>query len=288
MKPEIWDDRSCLIGAGPVALGPDNATVLWVDILEKKVLSKNFLTGEIDEFATKEDVGFVIPRSNGGYVLGTANGPVLQDTDGTEQLLPTRIDVDGFEGKNATRWNDAKVAPDGHLFLGSMTYEELAGEGALYRLDRNAKNMERVLSNVTVSNGLSWNLAGDKFFYIDTYSFGVDRFDYHDGKISNRTPVWRRSSESDGYPDGMCMDSDDGLWIAFWGGSCLRHLDKDFNLVEVIEFPVPKVSSCAFVGPELDHLVVTTARKGTSDSQSGMTFILKPGVKGVASTIFPG
>jgi sugar lactone lactonase YvrE len=53
--------------------------------------------------------------------------------------------------------------------------------------------------------------------------------------------------------------------------------------------PAPYVTSCVFAGPELDTLIITTAHNGEVDapSQAGMTFICKPGVKGVVTNLFP-
>ena len=89
-------------------------------------------------------------------------------------------------------------------------------------------------------------------------------------------------------PDGMCVDSEDGLWIAFWDGSEVRRYDEKYKLSERIQLPVSYTTSCAFVGKNLDQLVITTAHNNEMGKhpQAGMTFICHPGIKGKSTTLF--
>jgi gluconolactonase len=211
--------------------------------------------------------------------------------DGSIKKLPTRFDADGVNATFPSRWNDAKVAPDGHLFLGTMPYDWSENPNAcgLYRLDKTGKELTRVLDGVWLSNGLAWSKDGKTMFYIDTMAKSIDTFDYADGQISNRKVRWSLTDDSQGFPDGMCIDAEDGIWVAFWSGSCLRRFDKDFNITDVIEMPVPMVTSCAFVGPDFKQMVITTAHNGEADPGKdwGKTYICTPKVPGVAPTLFP-
>jgi hypothetical protein len=84
------------------------------------------------------------------------------------------------------RWNDAKVSPDGALFLGSMAYDNQSNEGAFYRLSKDGKKLDRLFGEVGISNGMDWSVDKTKMFYIDTLAMKVDLFDYNNGQISNR------------------------------------------------------------------------------------------------------
>ena len=150
---EVWDERACHVGEGPVAIGANNSEILWVDIYGKKVHRRNLETGKTSSYEMPEEVSFVIPAVDGSELLGTANGPVRRLPDGSIKKLPTRFDADGVNATFPNRWNDAKVAPDGHLFLGSMPYDWAQSPNAcgLYRLDKTGKELTRVLDGVWLS-----------------------------------------------------------------------------------------------------------------------------------------
>lgn len=291
MIPEVWDSRRCSHGEGPTSSGTLNNHVMWVDISGKMVLWRDFRTGEIGSYKNVEDVSFAIPRVAGGEVLGTSSGPIVRDLDGDIRSLPTRLDADGFTDKYPTRWNDAKVAPTGDLWMGTMTYRADAGEGALYRLTKDGKRLQRILSGVTISNGMGWSSDGFTFYYIDSPTLGIDAFDFHGDLISNRRRIWSTSEKFPGIPDGMSMDSEGGMWVAFWEGGCIRRIDSNFQVSEVIELPVKFVTSCAFAGSDLKTLIITTSQ-GDLDYHdesplAGMTFAIELDVAGISTKLFP-
>ncbi len=271
-------------------MGVDNNQLIWVDILGQRILWRNLLTEEFGSWELEEDVSFAVPRKAGGLVIGTASGPVIFHEDGRYEGLPTRFDADGVRDPMPIRWNDAKVAPNGDLWLGSMAYGGLHKVGGLYRLGGDAKILTKILSDVQVSNGLAWSSDKKTFYFIDSPSRGIDAFDYREGSISRRRRVWSLEEDTDQVPDGMAIDSEGGLWVAFWNGSCVRRLDSEFQVSEEIKLPNKFVTSCAFAGPDLKTLVITTARgePGSLDENpfAGMTFIAKPGVAGFSTVQF--
>lgn len=288
---KLWDERICHVGEGPVGTGPNNSEVLWVDINSKLVHRKNLETHKTSSYEMPEEVSFVIPAVDGSEILGTASGPVRRTPDGSIQKLPTRSDADGVSDLFPNRWNDAKVAPDGHLFLGNMPYDLAAypNRCSLYRLDRNGKKLNRILEGVWLSNGLAWSADSRTMYYIDTMAKSIYVFDYADGELRNRRVGWQVTDDSQGLPDGMCIDAQDGIWVAFWNGSCVRRFDKNFKVTDIIKMPVPMVTSCAFVGLNFEQMVITTAHDGAHNRGRdwGKTYICTPDVPGVASTPFP-
>ena len=113
IKAQVWDSRRCWVGEGPAATGIDNNDVTWVDILNGKILFTNLSTDKTSEHVLGEDVGFAIPRTKGGHVVGTNSGPSLLDENGTLHSLPHRLSADGKPDPVPTRWNDAKISPTG-------------------------------------------------------------------------------------------------------------------------------------------------------------------------------
>jgi len=290
MRAEVWDSRRCKLGEGPISINTDNEMVLWVDITGQKVLWKGIRTGESGERFFGVDTSFVIPCKDGCLVIGTSDGPTLLDQEGNFQALPTREEADGRKDSVPIRWNDAKVSPDGDLWLGSMAYGGKEKVGGLYKLTKDAKTLTRKLSGIRISNGLAWSRDSRTLFFIDTPTSGVDAFDYENGEISRRRQVFAFDAESEGWPDGMTIDAEDGLWVALWGGSCVKRLDSKYKLTETIELPNKFISSCAFAGSDLKTLIITTAM-GDGDSwddhdQAGMTYAVRLEVPGRPTLAF--
>jgi gluconolactonase len=283
---EIFDKRQCILGEGPVSSGPSHSDIQWVDIEGKKVLSRNLDSGQAHEYDVLEDIGFVIPTASGKNLLGTVNGPVIYDGKEFKHFV-SRQEND----VTPMRWNDAKVDPFGDLWLGSMSYTEEGGHGALYRLKGESKELKKYLTSVSISNGLAWSSDKKTMYYIDTLNFGVDAFDYSKDGISNRKLVISFDTQY-GHPDGMCIDTEDGLWIAFYHGGAVRRYDtrNNFILTHEIKVPAERTTSCAFAGKNLDKLIITSAERNnpTSTPNDGQTFIAEPGFTGTATVLFAG
>jgi sugar lactone lactonase YvrE len=283
---EIFDKRQCILGEGPVSSGPTHSDIQWVDIEGKKVLSRNLETGQASEYEVSEHIGFVIPTQSGKNLLGTVSGPVLYDGKEFTHFV-SRAEKDELP----MRWNDAKVDPFGDLWLGSMSYTEEGGHGALYRLKGASKELKKFVPGTSISNGLAWSKDQRTMYYIDTLNFGVDAFDFSEDGVTNRRMAVSFDTK-DGYPDGMCIDTEDGLWIAFYNGSAIRRYDtrNNFALTHEIKVPATRTTSCAFAGKNLDQLIITSSERNnpTSTPNDGQTFICEPGFTGTATVLFAG
>ena len=100
--------------------------------------------------------------------------------------------------------------------------------------------------------------------------------------------------EGDGSPDGMTVDSDGNLWVAFWDGWCVRKISPDGEILERIPMPVQRPTSCAFGGPDLDLLYVTSARRDLDEEElkmqpcAGGLFLVDTDARGVAQKELAG
>jgi sugar lactone lactonase YvrE len=153
-----------------------------------------------------------------------------------------------------------------------------------------------MVSGVTVSNGLAWSSDEKTMYYNDTTTLQVSAFDYEKetGEISGRRTVIE-IDPSTGKPDGMTIDEEDMLWIAHFGGGRITRWDPTKGtLLTTIEVPAPHTTSCAFGGPQLDELYITTGRTGLDADalkaypKSGGLFRAVPGVKGRPEPPFAG
>ena len=241
-------------------------------------------------FEVGAPVGAAVPTTSGRVALATRDGFSLLDlgTGGIEPVAAVEAD------DPRTMMNDGKCDPAGRFWAGTKDIEGQRSLGSLYRLDPD-RTAVRVLRDVTVSNGLGWSLDGRTMYYIDSPTHAVDAFDFEpeSGAISGRRRLVA-FPERWGLPDGMTIDEEGFLWVAFWGGAAVRRIAPDGRIELVVEFPVSQVTSCAFGGADLADLYVTSARDGLTDAQladqpiAGGLFRLRPGVAGLPSHPFVG
>ena len=149
----------------------------------------------------------------------------------------------------------------------------------------------RKFGPVTNSNGIVWSRDGRTMFYIDTPSKRVRAFDFDaaSGGISGERVVWDTQADASS-PDGMTIDSEDRLWIAFCHGAKVVCFDPVAGRVlEQIDFPCIETTACAFGGTDLGDLYVTTGIKpGLEEAEAGRLFVCRPGAFGVPATAFAG
>lgn len=154
--------------------------------------------------------------------------------------------------------------------------------------------MARALDGLTIGNGLAWSIDGRTLYYIDSALGTVDALDYDPGSGEvDRRRVVVGSVEGAGVPDGMTIDEEGGLWVARWGGWAV-HRYVEGRLDRTIRVPVAQPSSCAFGGPDLDELYVTSAWQGLgvaarrAQPLAGALFRYRPGIRGRPADRFDG
>ena len=272
----LWDDRS--------------GTVWWVDITGEAVHATDPTTGRDEIFAVGQPVSAVGLRATGGVILALRDGfaALDQDSGRVELLAPVEAD------NPANRMNDGKVDPVGRFWAGTMAFDERPGAGALYRLERDL-SVVKVLQHLTCSNGLDWTDDHRTMYFIDTPTRRVDRFDSDpvSGAISGRRTSIEIPPDA-GWPDGMTLDAEGFLWVCLYDGWAVHRYAPDGRLDQRIELPVAQVTSCAFGGPALEELYITTAQEGfppggrPEQPHAGGLFRCRPGVRGRLSHRFAG
>ena len=220
--------------------------------------------GEIRMFEEGRPVGAAVPAVKpGAYVLAAADGIDYFENEAVRRIA----DLSSLY-KPWQRSNDAKADPAGRLYFGSTSDDERAGFGGnLYCLD---SGIRIVQPDTKISNGMAWNRARTKFFFSDSTEHAVFSYEYDaaTGDISGRTVLF---PITDGVPDGMCIDADDNLWVAVWGGFRIEQRSSvSGELLAVVEVPADHVSSCCFVGEHT--LLITSSGDGLTGPHDGKLF----------------
>jgi len=258
-----------------LAEGPrwDAATrrLLWVDI---EGCELHILESEEDRaIGLDAMVGAAAPTSSGAVLVALADRLALVDL--ADESVRTLVRL---PHGSALRSNDGACDAAGRFWIGTMGLDQTPGAGALYRYDG---RLQRVLDEVTLSNGIGWTRDDTRMYYIDSPVQRVDIFDFElaSGRVDDRRP-FVSIDENQGIPDGLTVDDEGGVWVALYGGSCVHRYDESGHLDAVLAVPAENVTSCCFGGDDGRSLFVTTA------APDGNVYVTQPGVSGPPAHVF--
>jgi sugar lactone lactonase YvrE len=228
-------------------------------------------------------VTLVVIDTDDRLILGMEGGLMRFDPDtGDSRWL---LDLEKEYVKH--RCNDGGVDREGRLWVGTLHRDFIQGVASLYCIGEDLVP-QRKIADVTISNGIAWSEDDTRLYFIDSRRRSVESYLYDKRtghlvfeKVAVQIPAGM------GDPDGMAIDEEGMLWVAHWGGYGVYRWDpRTGALLDAIKVPAPHVSSCAFAGESLDHLVITTARQGLTPQQtaeyphSGDVFVIQLPVKG--------
>lgn len=292
MQPELLYDAKATLGEGPI-WDARTQTLYWLDILNKRIYAGGDVLVELDEF-----IGCIAPRKNGGLVLTKRFSfwtlEPFDRTQGRPDSVRTALLAPFVDEPSNNRFNDGKCDPRGRFLAGTMDMGEKDPNGSLYSLD--GKTVTKIVSAVTISNGMAWSPDHKTFYYIDTPTRIVRAFDYdlEIGALANSRNVIH-VPEALGWPDGMTSDTQGNLWIAMWGGAKMTKWNPNTGeLLEQIPVPAKNVSSCVFGGKNMNELYITSARIGLDEAVlkeyplTGGVFRLETNVEGMPTFEFAG
>ena len=128
--------------------------------------------------------------------------------------------------------------------------------------------LKLVLGDLTISNGLGWSPDGATMYLVDSFPRAVYAFsfDARMGAISDGR-LLATVDEEIGAPDGLTVDADGDVWVAIYGGGQVQRFSPDGALRETLFVPAVQSTSCAFAGPGMHRLYVTTATEGWTDDE---------------------
>ena len=269
---------------------PADERVWWTDIEGRSIWSYDPAVEEHSQIAFDERVCSFAPRSGGGFIVAYADRIALVDSAFDEESLVCKFEPENTE----TRTNDGRTDRSGRLIVGGMNEVSGAANSSVISIAADL-SVKTLIDGVSCANSTCFSADGRTMFFADTPDREIVAYDYDPvaGAISNRR-VHGEFGDEPGLPDGSCVDAEGGVWNAEWEGRRIVRVAPDGAIDRIVDVPTWKPTCCAFGGPDLDTLYITTSRLMSSEDQlsqdphAGGLFAVNPGVRGVLDAPFAG
>jgi xylono-1,5-lactonase len=280
----VWPAEAAL-GEGPIWIG-DEAALYWVDILQGTLHRYSPARKLAETCALAFPITSIVPTTRSDFLC--TGFQHLHRFDPRTGALSTIENL--TIGTADTRINDGCVHPDGSFWFGTMDLHEQAPTGDFFRLDPNG-TCRRIDAGFVITNGPTFSPHGETGYFVDTTGRRILQATINDGMPESFQPF---ATITDGYPDGITVDADGGIWCAHFGGHRVTRLDQHGVVTDIVRLPVPNATKCAFGGEHFDRLFITTARKGLDQPTlaahplAGGLFETDVGYRGIAPSRYRG
>jgi sugar lactone lactonase YvrE len=278
---------------------PQEQAVYWLDVpMPSRIHRFDPVTQDHRSWPMPEMVTAMAKRGDGTLLVASENGlnafdPRTGDYRHLAELEPHRPE---------NRSNDGAPDAHGRFWIGTMQ-NNLGPGGSAIPIEGPVGSLWRVepgklpfaaMDDLSITNGVAWSPDWTKLYVVDSMlaRIYVCDFDLEAGTVGPR----RIFNDADDLatPDGNAVDADGFLWSARWDGHCVARISPAGVVERIVPIPASLVTSCAFGGPNLDTLYVTTARLGIDEEterrypQQGGLFAFKPGVRGLKRPFYAG
>jgi len=275
-----------ILGESPVWCSIKN--ILYFVDIKKPAIHQLSPHGEIQTFEMPSDIGSIVLTNDGRLLAALRSVIAFVDMN---SFIITNMKV-AFNEPIGNRFNDAACDERGRYWVATMDDDCIKESGALWRMNSDTQ-VKRMESNFIVGNGIGWNLKSEKMYFTDSKKKTIFAYSYdlESGSIYDKR-VFAKVASGLGYPDGLTVDAQGGVWSAHWDGWCVTRYTPEGDVNRVIQMPIPRSTSLAFGGDNYDKLYVTTASMGLNEKimseapLSGALFVLDVGIEGKADNVF--
>jgi sugar lactone lactonase YvrE len=284
---ELLLDCRAIIGESPTWFAPKQA-LYWIDV-KAPTLHRLSADGVRAQWRFDADIGaFALLADATGALVALRNGIFRLNFESgeTELCAPPPFDPNLF------RFNEGVCDSEGRFWVGVMfdPRPDVAHERAAAPLHRFTFSEGLVAGNdwSDLHNGFAWDAKEDAFFLSHSHAGEVLCAPYDRASGSLGTPSPFAEIRIDGHvPDGAAVDEDGCYWCAVHGGGVLHRYDPSGALIAQVDLPISQPTMCAFIGPRLEDMVVTSASEKLTEEElkrephAGGLFRLRPGVRGL-------
>ncbi|MBV8913035.1 MAG: SMP-30/gluconolactonase/LRE family protein [Acetobacteraceae bacterium] len=265
---------------------PGAGVLYWADIKAPALYRLDPTSLEQRRWSLPADIGAFALLDEGTALVALRTGlHALSLVSGSLELLAAApFDPQRF------RFNEGACDAAGRFWVGSMfdPVKETTGphEPGPLNAWTAATGLVAQPDRGKCHNGMAWSPDGRTFYLAHSqdrviYAFA---FELETGRLGSRRVFARVSN---GVPDGAAVDEEGAYWCAMHGAGCLRRYAPDGSLLRSVPLPVSQPTMCAFGGPDLRTLFVSSASDHLSPEQhareplAGSLFRFDPGVRGL-------
>ncbi|MBV8140327.1 MAG: SMP-30/gluconolactonase/LRE family protein [Deltaproteobacteria bacterium] len=234
--------------------------------------------GRVDTVIPKrKGVGGMMFNQGGGIVC-TGRGLILFD-ENTGQSRNLFVE---WEGKPLMGLNDLTVDDQGSVYTGSLNFDPLGSgkpvPGSLFRIDPPGR-ATKLYDGIEVTNGLGFSPDRKLLYHSDSTTGAVWAYDVAPDRTVKNRRIFAKLPE--GWPDGMAVDAQGGVWVAAVRVGEVVHFGSDGTLKKRIKLPATMVTSLVFGGRDMLDLYVVTADNTDDKERKGTIFRTRADVPGL-------
>ncbi|WP_459614563.1 SMP-30/gluconolactonase/LRE family protein [Bordetella sp. 2513F-2] len=285
-------DMLCEVGESPVWHAAEQA-LYWTDIPARRLWRHDPASGSASHWDLPEMTG-CMARHGAGWLLAMESGlhALPRLVPGQPAPAPTLL-APVAHAMPRMRFNDGRCDRQGRFWAGTMALDMAGGldAGRLYRYA--AGQFSQPLPQAfIVPNGMAFSPDGRAMYLSDSHPSRQTVWAY-DYDIDTGLPYNQRvfiARLPSGRPDGAAVDQDGCYWICGNDAGVVHRYTPDGRLDRSLPVPAAKPAMCAFGGPGLDTLFVTTIRPAgvPADALDGAVFALRPGTRGLEEPAYIG
>jgi sugar lactone lactonase YvrE len=273
---------------GECPLWDDTAQCLyWVDIRRPAIRRLRYASGEVDSWSMPDLVGSIALVDDGRLLVALPQQIALFDPASGQlsAFVPSLTLPEGH------RFNDGRCDARGRFWVGSMHNITRAPEGTLFCLEGSGP-LKPVRHGICIPNSLAFSPLGDTLYFADSLHYSIYAHPYalETGHMGEARVF--AESEPPAFPDGSAVDAEGFVWNAEFNGGRLLRYAPDGRLDREIAMPVDRPTCCAFGGPDLDILFITSTSQNMTEAErqahpmAGALMAMRPGVRGLPEPRF--
>ena len=272
-------DSKTLLGESSFYLHKTNE-IVFLDLLNPSILFYSIKNKTLskEKLNLPKPLGNIYPMNNGKFIISSLNG--LHIYDRNRKKIKYFQDVRKENELNNISYNDGTITKN-KLWIGLSHLKENKNLGYFGYLQNNKFN--KIDEGFKVSNGPAIDENQDFLYFSDSFNSTIYQYNL---KTLKKKLIYK-FKKNQGFPDGIALDNQQGLWVAHWAGGQVSRINLKTKKIDfVYKIPALNVTSIAFIGQKLNHIFVTSAKIETSKQQlqtykySGSSFIIQTNFTG--------